>query len=611
MQGIRKRNAIIVAIILPLICYIFFSFTGKMYGYSDNLMVAAVSAGMYGENNYCQYLHPGLCWIIKWLNPLFSTVDIFTAIVHLSILSGAMVLTYIGLKTLVDKPFKSWTVYEFIKTGILLLVVAYCLLGLNLFGENYTVQTAAIIFCGTTALFYGREKKMWQVIAATILLMIGFMVRLEASLLFVPYIVLDVVTELLRGVDKKEHFKTKTKTILPSIMIVAVLLISKFAFNSVEPYASDASYNKYRTITEDYWMKGWDGYDPKFEVIDKSTYYAAIDWILIDTDRLDTDMLEKITEAGNITSYEKSAEGIGYALQAMYRRIRYSNLHLLLLTIVTLLLLTRNIIFTKSWWLKLESLFSVLGGFLILFYFTFMGRAPLRVWLCVLLATLSILIIVMTKEENGRKKPEAVFQLLLCGILYFGIGQVFTQTHFHPFQTAFTARNGADDSVYETTFEGDRLYIWPHWYDQIPEHFAKQNKLPTQRVMEHNIAMGDWTYGQTYYTDFLERIDVPNPALALLERPDTYFVEGLNDEFLKYMQDHYGEDIQIEYIHDVNGKKAYRLVRESNGNREDVDTGDVKAGGLEDTKDLNAEDVNTEDTHQRFTDSNRIIDSEE
>ena len=601
MQGIKKRKAIIVAIILPLVCYIFFSFTGKMYGYSDNLMVAVVSAGMYGENNFCQYLHPGLCWIIKCLNPLFPTVDIFTMIIHMSILFGAMVLTYIGLENQADKPFKSWTAYDFIKTGLLLFAVAYCLLGLNLFGENYTVQTAVIIFCGMTALFYGKEKKKWLVIAATVLMTIGFMIRLEASLLFVPYIALDVITELLRANEGKEHFKAIPKTILPSLVIVAVLLFSKFAFNSVEPYASDARYNKYRTIAEDYWMKGWDGYDSKFEGIDKSTYYAAIDWILIDTDRLDADMLEKITKAGNITSYEKSAEGIGYAFKAMYRRIRYSNLHLLLLTIITLLLLTNNVIFMKSWWLKLESLFSVLGGFLILFYFTFMGRAPLRVWLCVLFATLSILIMAMAREENGRKRPEAVFQLLLCVILYFGIGQAIAYAQYHPFQTAFTAKIRSDDSSYDKTFNENALYIWPHWYDQIPEHFAKQNKLPTQRVIDHNIAMGDWTYGQTYYTDFLKRINVPNPALALLERPDTYFVEGLNDEFLKYMQDHYGDGIQIEYVHDVNGKKAYRLVRGSiTGNTDGVSVEDI------DTENGNTENMNMEDMN-----SDSFIDSGE
>ncbi len=599
MQGIRKRNAIIVAIILPLTCYIFFSFTGKIYGYSDNLMVAVVSAGMYGENNFCQYLHPALCLIIKCLNPIFPTVDIFTTIVHMSILCGAMVLTYIGLKTVADKSSKSWNAYDFIKAGLLLLAVAYCFLGLNLFGENYTVQTAAIIFCGIMALFYGKEKKKWLVIAATILMTIGFMIRLEASLLFVPYISLDVITEHLRATDKRDYFKTMVRTILPGLLIVAVLLISKFAFNSVEPYASDARYNKYRTITEDYWMKGWDGYDPKFEGIDKSTYYAAIDWVLIDTDRLDTDMLEKIAEAGNITSYEKSAEGIGYALQAMYRRIRYSNLHLLLLTIVTLLLMTRNLFFIKSLWLKLETLFSVLGGFLILFYFTFMGRAPLRVWLCVLLATLSILIMAMAREENDNKRPEAAFQLILCFILYFGTGQAIAYIQYHPFQTAFTAKIGSDDSGYDKTLESDSLYIWPHWYDQIPDHFAKQNKLPTQRVMDHNIAMGDWTYGQTYYTDFLERIGVPNPALALLERSDTYFVEGLNDEFLKYMQDHYGEDIQMEYVHDVNGKKAYRLVRGSiTGNTDGVSVEDI------DTENVNTENMIMEDMNSySFIDS--------
>ena len=134
-------------------------------------------------------------------------------------------------------------------------------------------------------------------------------------------------------------------------------------------------------------------------------------------------------------------------------------------------------------------------------------------------------------------------------------------SHIHKPTFPLTSRCGADDSGYEETFEDDALYLWPLWYSAIPDYFSKQDKLPTKRVIEHNIALGDWLYGQVYFREFLQSIDAENPAVALLERPDTYLMEGQEELFLQYMRDHYGEDIQMKYVKKVNGKKAYKLMR--------------------------------------------------
>ena len=68
-------------------------------------------------------------------------------------------------------------------------------------------------------------------------------------------------------------------------------------------------------------------------------------------------------------------------------------------------------------------------------------------------------------------------------------------------------------------------------------------------------------YEQVYFRNFLERINAKNPALALLERPNTYLVEGMEEDFLKYMQHHYEEDIELEYVNEIDGHKVYRLIR--------------------------------------------------
>ena len=163
------------------------------------------------------------------------------------------------------------------------------------------------------------------------------------------------------------------------------------------------------------------------------------------------------------------------------------------------------------------------------------------------------------------------FQLLLCVVLYFGVGQVMAHSQFHAPITPATCRVNVDDSMYEQTFEGDNLYIWPNWYAQIPAEFSKQNKLPTQRVIEHNIAVGDWVYGQEYFRRFLHRIDAVNPAQALVNRPHTYLVEGQNELILEFLQAHYGEDLVLAKASKVNGHQAYQVKHSGNKGGTDHD----------------------------------------
>ena len=582
----QKRILILAAILVPAICYAVFCVTGNMYTYTDNVTVAVVTSGMYGDNNFCQYLHPFFCLIIKWMNPLLPTADMFTMLIHVALIFGAGLLSYIAFNSVLQKPFRQWDLEDYILCALLALAIVYATLGMNLFGVNYTVQTAAIILSGVLVMFYGRNRKnggFW-VVLGTVLICFGYLIRLEAALIFVPFIALEVMAGFLRAEDKKEHLKKDLKTIFPCILILLLILASKFIFNAIEPYASDARYNKHRTTIEDYWMDGYDRYDPSLEGIDQSTYSVARDWILVDTDRLNADTLEQIAISGTKSAYPKTLKGLRLTIKAMYRRITHEDLHLLIMTVLAIILTLWNVIRVRSLWLKLESIFAFGGGFIILFYFTFMGRAPMRVWQCVLLAALAVLILVMVKDAEDTEKAvkegkgkisiiNTVFQLFLCVVLYFGVGQVMAVSSFHPFQTPLTAKIGADDSGYEETFDGDTLYIWPSWYNAVPDYFAKQNKLPTKRVIEHNIAIGDWTYEQQYFIDFLERIDARNPAVALLERPNTYLVDGQTKELLWYMREHYGEEIELQQVSKIEGRKVFKLI--CGGDADDIYKGEL------------------------------------
>jgi len=331
--------------------------------------------------------------------------------------------------------------------------------------------------------------------------------------------------------------------------------------------------------------KNWEG-------IDKDTYNAVIRWDLVDTDNINTETIRKIAEVGSRNNYQATKQGLKWTLQEMKRQSMRVDVHVMTLTALAIIMTLWCVIAVKSVWLKLEALCSFGGGFIILFYFTFRGRAPLRVWQCVLIAALTIQILIMIKEgtermqstlilEQGLQNAEGevapkekrkqkknmvyrtatvIFQLFLCVVLYFGIGQVMAHSSIHKPTSPLTAKIGADDSLYEETFIDDTLYIWPWWHAAVPDVFAKQDKLPTRRVIEHNIGMGDWVYEQIYFRNFLERIDAQNPAMALLDRPNTYLVEGMEEDFLKYMEYHYGIEIELKEVGKINKQKVYRLV---------------------------------------------------
>lgn len=592
----KRKKCLLGAMFITLMLYFAFSISGRVYTYTDNITVAVVTAGYYDDNNMCQYLHPLFCLIIKVLNPVLPTADVFSVLMHVFLMAGIFLVSYAAIDTSFRQPIKQWGVEEYISRSCLLLAIVYFTLGLKLFGINYTVQTGAIIATGVIALFYAfhtKKGKAW-ITAGTILVFAGFLGRVEACLLVLPFIALELFIEFVRNKERLNWIRKTAGYILPSIIVIALLLGSKAIFLSTEPYRSDAAYNKYRTIMGDYPVETYGVTYKDWEGIDKDIYNAVIQWNLSDTDKINTEMLRKIAETGSRNDFPSTKEGLKRTLLEMKRQSTTIDVHVMTLLALAVILTLWCVFTVKSVWLKLEALCSFGGGFLILFYFTFRGRAPLRVWQCVLIDALSILVLVMIKdgteraqmcfleeqrvnvEADGVTKKEkpilkkyrafrtaaVVFQLFLCLVLYFGIGQVMAHTGIHKPVTPLTAKTGADDSIYEDTFEKDTLYIWPWWHAAVPDYFAMQDKLPTRRVIEHNIGMGDWVYDQVYFRDYLERIGASNPALALLDRPNTYLVEGMEEDFLLYMKHYYGKDIELEEVGKIRDRKVFKLVRE-------------------------------------------------
>jgi len=595
-QGVSvKWRLVVPGFVLALLCYIGFMYFNPLYISTDNIGVAIIANGYYGTNNYCQFIHPLLCLLIRFLTPVLPTVDVFTLLIHIVIAIQIGTLFLLLTDVIFEKPLSRGSVSDIGKiltTGMTILLFTS---GITVWNANYTITTGAIVLFGLIICFISERKKRgasW-IIIGTFTLCFGCMLRMESALLFLPFIVLEALAWQLTAVSgwpskekclhEGDESNQRKYRLLPTAVIIILLFLSRSAFYAREPYCTAGRYNVARTVCVDFPTKSW---SEELEtsakgMFTKSDYLAATDWCFIDTDFLDADMLERIAAAGEKNKYEISVSGIKGILSEMRYTLFHSSLYMIILVTLSVVLAVRNVIVCSIWG-KAETVLAILGAALILMYFTFRGRAPMRVWEPVIFATdFNLLMSALfhpfraeyisdrayghlfaevheqssarghsqssgSVQDHGSlrvfKQIDWIFGILIFIILWFSTGQLIANASFHEPQPVWMSRIPAEDSSYQVTVSGkageDALFIWPNWHGHIPQESTRTGRLPSKEVLRHNIALGDWVYGQPYYNAFLKSIDTENPAAALLNRPNTYLMTGQNSLVSKYLSEH-------------------------------------------------------------------------
>ena len=689
-SSIEKRRKWIpqmVSLFFALSCYAGFMLFNPLYISTDNIGVAVVTEGYYGENNFCQYIHPLLCLIIKWLTPLFPTADVFTLLVHIAVFCSIALLfdlfavsAFTGsgqknLTTFTDSSlyhprasssgfFRGSGVREIsitLTTGMSILLFSS---GITVWNANYTIQTAAIVLAGLLILFTSMRQKrsLAWLFAGTLIISFGFMLRIESALLFLPFIALEVLSGFFsaeknpglssvlpingnedtafvprfsfwtrfsradradRRTDRADWTDRTDRTdrgagradstgwidrgagravstnrgagqpgaagyilFLPAAVIIFLLLASRFAFNLQEPYKTAGRYNAARTAAVDFPMKSWNA---EIEAassghFSKTDYEAVTNWCFFDTEFMDVDMLESVVNTGRRNDYSLTRKGMSELLGEMKWTLLHSSLYMVILIGLSTVLAFRNLI-CCPWPRKAETVLSILGIFIILTYFTFRGRAPMRVWESVIFAMDFVLFMAATdrteykrsgqsgtehnRTEHNKKNVNTVCFFLMFILLWFSTGQLLAYAEFHKPQPVWVSRIPEEGGPFAITVSEeageDSLFIWPNWHTYLPKYAEETGKLPSRELIRHNIALGDWVYGQPYFTEFLGNINAQNPARALLERPNTYlmgdYASGL---VLDYFREHYGAEIDMQAATDIgkiNNVMTYRFIR--------------------------------------------------
>ena len=131
------------------------------------------------------------------------------------------------------------------------------------------------------------------------------------------------------------------------------------------------------------------------------------------------------------------------------------------------------------------------------------------------------------------------------------------------FMDLFFARKSSETTfLLDKTGENEELYIWNiKAYDDELAKLMKENRLPSDELLTHNVAIGEWVSGQVYFKEHLERIGAQNLMKSLLDRPDTFYV-GENEQIVfQWLREHYSENIKMEHVKDIESHSVWRYFK--------------------------------------------------
>ena len=115
---------------------------------------------------------------------------------------------------------------------------------------------------------------------------------------------------------------------------------------------------------------------------------------------------------------------------------------------------------------------------------------------------------------------------------------------------------GRESELYRETVQGEKLFLWATSSKGMRYHM-ENGKLMDRQFVSHNLDDGGWTYGQPYLEKLLQNINAPNPAEALIERENTYYVDEKPLMILELLQSHYGVDIRMRQVGLLCGELPY------------------------------------------------------
>lgn len=555
------RQSAAAACVMTVICGIFSLFQ-PLYTQVDNYLASLVTNRIYDSDNYCMFLNPVLCRIVGILQKLCPDGDAFTLLSRVMILAGIWYLSYFAARTLRKNS-------ELVCAYLILFLLV---INASLFFDYFTIWAAFFSFAGMILLLYGiRHERRWSdVTAGTLFLACGIMWRVESAAIFVPFVGLELFIEFVFVPKTKEERSAFVRkacgTLVPAVLCVLALLSIDYGFKHSEKYKYGVDYNNAVSAVVDFPMEDYEKVKDLLPGVSRNDYESLQVRLYADTDRVTMEYSKRIADAGSIHAVDLSVKGLLESMRVLLSAVLASKKTLFYWGLLFLFLLL-IVLSDVKWYYKLELFLTYCGAWLIMLYFSFVGRIPLRVINSVTYAVFGMVLLLFLAEEW---KSEKINLKWIKGFLFAAAAVVACMdTISYDFispQSVFEAKKGADESRWESTYKEGILYLWQtNEYVQRPmRDFIDQGKIMTEDFLKHNLCYGEWTYGQVYFRNYLERLGVPNPMKALLDRKETYYVAEDSDLVLTYLREHYDEKVQVVRTGEIDGIPVWKFTGGNN-----------------------------------------------
>ena len=546
----QRLQRVLISLMVAAGCFAVSILFHSLYPSDDNYYISFVVNGLFDDVGECQYLHPLLGRFLHALSLLLPGADTFMLVGRLLVFLEIFWLTDLLLREKRDPRL----------TAAILLLLLLASLELDLFNCNYTIQAASFAAAGLISLSRAQRQEgaRMEGVVGALFFAAGFMWRRQGALLAAPYILLETAANILPAADRRRTLKRCCRMLLPCLVLTAALTLSDAVISSDVAHREARAYDDSRIKISDYPTLPWKRVEDRANgELTEADYYASQWWILFDTEKMNTELFRKISQIGSRRAFPFTLRG-AWGAAANARTIVLQDREILRTGILLAVLAAAGLLALPRWQ-RAEILLICVGTLAILLYFIMLGRAPRHLWQSVLFIPIGHTLCIMAQyAEPTEKRPRVLAGMILLCIL-LGLFTAMPRLKRIEPQFALNARRNVDESAYSALVESDAFYVWHKLDTRGLGVITRQGKLPSKELLNHLVSTGDWTYGQIYFKTYLERLGMPNPAAALLERDDVFLVSHDPVLLFAILEERAGGPIEAEQVGTVLDTPIYSI----------------------------------------------------
>ena len=535
-------------------------FTADM---SDNYTISMITNCLFSQENYCLFISPILCGIVKWMCKIIPSADCFSLYLDITVWLSVLWTGYIA------------SLHADTKEKKLFCLTAVALISIVPANLNFTVVSAFVCACGFFTLFLGlgpanKISRYVYIFVGVILIFLGDLIRPESVFLLLPFVLLHFLVYGITNRKNKKKIYGLILLVFPAILCITAINAIGFAVNGSEKYSEAVRYSSARSDLYDWPQNEYDEIKDKLDDVSENDFYAVSLVMLGDTERIDADYLENIAKVSKKRAFSSFFGNFGEIVSAFTATkcgFKFYLIFILNISALAVILLSKCKAIRK-----LEAIAAFVGIFAAALIFVYLGRFLERLYFALVFGCFSVyaaIMLDMARETEEKYAKVALFGrrpilLLPCLLSVVGICHyIFVDFSLKP-ANDFTARINADESVWQETYQNGNIFIWSTFdYINVPMgYYYLENKLPPEEFMKHHTFYGGLGSGQLYMEDHYRKIGLTVPVKDLLYRPNTYSVGSVNYQnmLLEYIKEHTDPDASMEKYGNIGYAEVWRFI---------------------------------------------------